>query len=42
METIIERVDDIVGSPLYHHTSEQRALDIAVEANELASEAALN
>ena len=28
METIIERVDDIVGSPLYHHTSEQRALDI--------------
>jgi len=28
METIIERVDDVVGSPLYHHTSEQRALDI--------------
>ena len=28
MKTIIERVDDIVGSPLYHHTSEKRALDI--------------
>ena len=25
---IIERVDDVVGSPLYHHTSEKRALDI--------------
>ena len=28
MKMIIERVDDVVGSPLYHHTSEKRALDI--------------
>lgn len=27
-QPIVERVDDITGSPLYHHTSEERALDI--------------
>ena len=25
---IVERIEDIGGTPLYHHTSEERAVDI--------------